>query len=102
MTATDLTERVVVEQAALEHGWVINREGFRTEFTRGDRQFRAFWDLTTGRCTGAAPAPWMGAPTSYLAEWLLETLTATEEPVDPDDGAADRGHDQWVDRQVGL
>ncbi|WP_280448404.1 hypothetical protein [Nocardia brasiliensis] len=101
---SELTERTVIEKAALEQGWVIDREGVRTKFTRGGRQMRVFWDLTTGRVTGVAPAPWMGAPVSYLPEWVLDSLrTPEEEPVvDRDDDAGDRGHDAWVDRQEGV
>lgn len=98
---TELTERVVIEKTALEHDWVIDREGIRTRFVRDDLFMVVFWASETGRITEVV-GPWMSAPTTYAAEWVLENLRRPAEQVDRDHDAEDRGHDAWVDRQVGL
>ncbi|MEV6555912.1 hypothetical protein AB0M22_09360 [Nocardia sp. NPDC051756] len=74
--ATELTERTVIEKAALEHNWVIDRVGLATLFTQDDRQFALSWSADDGRVRAVDPRPWMPAPTSYLVEWILEILRA--------------------------
>jgi hypothetical protein len=80
--ATELTERTVIEKAAVELGWSIRQGGDWTAFGYNGSQLTVWWraDSTAGSADMGEPGDLPDFTVlSNVAEWVQQQLEAVRE-----------------------